>query len=40
MQSQKAFGDKSITPIDNFDVTIQVNLDSEDKKDEMIKKLI
>jgi len=35
----RVFGDKSITPLDNFDVTIQVNLDTEDKKEETIKKI-
>lgn len=35
----KTFGDKSITPLDNFNITIQVNLETEDKKDEIIKKI-
>jgi len=34
-----SFGDKLVTPIDNFDVTVQVNLDTEDKKEEVIKKI-
>jgi len=35
----KAFGDKAISAIENFDVSIQVNLDTEDKKEETIKKI-
>jgi len=35
----KTFGDKAITPSDGHDVTIQVNLDTEDKKEEIIKKI-
>jgi len=35
----KTFGDKAISPADNFDVSIQVNLDTEDKKEEIIKKI-
>jgi len=35
----KTFGDKAISAIDNFDVSIQVNLDTEDKKEEIIKKI-
>jgi len=35
----KTFGDKAVSAIDNFDVSIQVNLDTEDKKEEIIKKI-
>jgi len=35
----KAFGDKAISPVENFDVSVQVNLETEDKKEEIIKKI-
>jgi len=34
-----AFGDKVIEPISGFDLTLQVDLDKEDKKEETIKKI-
>jgi len=35
----KTFGDKAISPVENFDVSIQINLETEDKKEETIKKI-
>jgi len=34
-----AFGDRLISPVDGFDLTVQVDLDKEEKKEELIKKL-
>jgi len=37
--AKAAFGDRLITSADGFDLTVQVDLDKEDKKEEIIKKL-